>query len=90
MTWSFQMSGQDGWILMALLFLFLGQTLRFYCRDCDTAVCSSCTDIEHGRHLTIRVLDAVLDEKVRLKELMETVQGKVCKVELNRELRKIT
>ena len=58
-------------------FFVTGQTLRFFCRDCDTAVCSSCTDILHGRHVTVRVNDAVVEEKVRLKKLMESVQTKV-------------
>ena len=26
---------------------YSGQQLRFYCLHCETAVCSSCTDIEH-------------------------------------------
>lgn len=58
-----------------------GQTLRFFCRDCDTAVCSSCTDIEHGRHSTIRVLDAVAEEKLRLQQLLDGITEKVKKLE---------
>ncbi|CAG7717931.1 unnamed protein product, partial [Allacma fusca] len=58
-----------------------GQTLRFFCRDCDTAVCSSCTDIEHGRHTTVRAMDAVHEEKIRLKQLMENVHEQVGKLQ---------
>ncbi|CAL8081344.1 unnamed protein product [Orchesella dallaii] len=58
-----------------------GQTLRFFCKDCDTAICSSCTDIEHGRHTTVRAMDAVLEEKIRLQELMDSVQSNVDKLQ---------
>lgn len=58
-----------------------GQTLRFFCRDCDTAICSSCTDIEHGRHTTVRAMDAVIEEKIRLQQLLDHVSEKVNKVQ---------
>ena len=31
-----------------------GQRLRLYCAECDTAVCCSCSDIEHRTHTTTR------------------------------------
>ncbi|RXG68298.1 Tripartite motif-containing protein 2 [Armadillidium vulgare] len=50
-----------------------GQTLRFYCRNCETAVCSSCTDIEHRDHTTMRLNDAVDNQKLDLQRLIDKV-----------------
>ncbi|XP_076344976.1 tripartite motif-containing protein 2-like isoform X2 [Tachypleus tridentatus] len=46
------------------------QTLRFYCRNCETAVCVTCTDIEHCGHGTVRLRDAIEDERNALKVLL--------------------
>ncbi|XP_068250054.1 tripartite motif-containing protein 3-like isoform X3 [Palaemon carinicauda] len=50
-----------------------GQTLRFYCRDCETAVCSSCTDIEHRAHNTLHLTDAVEDHRLAMHQLIDRV-----------------
>ncbi|XP_076046814.1 tripartite motif-containing protein 2-like isoform X2 [Oratosquilla oratoria] len=50
-----------------------GQTLRFYCRDCETAICSSCTDIEHCTHTTLRLSDAMEEQKFAMQQLIERV-----------------
>ncbi|KAK8727480.1 hypothetical protein OTU49_009576, partial [Cherax quadricarinatus] len=50
-----------------------GQTLRFYCRDCETAVCSSCTDIEHRAHNTLHLTDAVDEHRVAMHQLIDRV-----------------
>lgn len=55
----------------------LGQTLRFYCEDCETAICSSCTDIEHREHNTIRMSEAVDQEKVELRALVDKAHTQV-------------
>jgi len=60
-----------------MFFIIAGQTLRFFCKDCDTAVCSSCTDIEHAPHVTVRAMDAVLEEKIRLGQLLTAARAKV-------------
>ncbi|XP_045594041.2 tripartite motif-containing protein 3 isoform X2 [Procambarus clarkii] len=50
-----------------------GQTLRFYCRDCETAVCSSCTDIEHRAHNTLHLTDAVDEHRAAMHQLIDRV-----------------
>ncbi|XP_042213078.1 tripartite motif-containing protein 2-like [Homarus americanus] len=50
-----------------------GQTLRFYCRDCETAVCSSCTDIEHRAHTTLHLTDAVDEHRSAMHQLIDRV-----------------
>ncbi|UYV83691.1 TRIM2 [Cordylochernes scorpioides] len=46
------------------------QTLRFYCHECETAVCVTCTDIEHGGHATSRLKDAIQGHKATLLDLL--------------------
>ncbi|XP_022244408.1 tripartite motif-containing protein 2-like isoform X1 [Limulus polyphemus] len=53
------------------------QTLRFYCRNCETAVCVTCTDIEHGGHCTVRLRDAIEDQKDSLKVLLRKAYSQV-------------
>ncbi|XP_013787373.2 tripartite motif-containing protein 2-like [Limulus polyphemus] len=53
------------------------QTLRFYCRDCETAVCVTCTDIEHGGHGTMRLREAIEDQKDALKSLLQKAYSQV-------------
>ncbi|XP_042894909.1 tripartite motif-containing protein 2 isoform X2 [Parasteatoda tepidariorum] len=57
------------------------QTLRFYCRECETAICVTCTDIEHKGHLTIRLREAVNDQKEMLSNLLDNVEEKIPVVE---------
>jgi len=65
-----------------------GQSLRFYCNDCDSAICSSCSDIEHGDHRTVRLENAamehhqVLHQIVQLsKAQLEIVQKAKCQLQ---------
>ena len=53
-------------------------TLRFYCRDCDTAVCVTCTDIEHRLHATMRLSEAMQDQTNAMHSLLHAVDNKVC------------
>ena len=59
------------------LYTHTGQTLRFYCRDCETAVCSSCTDIEHRTHNTLHLADAVDEHRAAMHQLIERVTMQV-------------
>jgi hypothetical protein len=54
-----------------------GQSLRFYCENCETGICASCTDIEHRDHSTVNMSEAVQTEKELLKELIEKAQTQV-------------
>ncbi|XP_055927492.1 tripartite motif-containing protein 2-like isoform X2 [Argiope bruennichi] len=49
----------------------INQSLRFYCKECETAICVTCTDIEHAGHMTARLAEAVKDEKSNLRELLK-------------------
>lgn len=49
----------------------VNQSLRFYCKECETAICVTCTDIEHAGHMTARLTEAVKDEKCNLRELLK-------------------
>ena len=55
-----------------------GQSLRFYCEDCETGICASCADIEHREHATVRMSDAVDAEKEELRKLVEKARTQVC------------
>ncbi|XP_035206360.1 tripartite motif-containing protein 2-like isoform X1 [Stegodyphus dumicola] len=57
------------------------QTLRFYCRDCETAICVTCTDIEHSGHLTTRLKEAMVEQKGLLNDLLDRVEAKIPVVE---------
>ncbi|XP_054722216.1 tripartite motif-containing protein 2-like isoform X2 [Uloborus diversus] len=49
----------------------INQSLRFYCKECETAICVTCTDIEHAGHITARLTEAVKDEKNSLRDLLK-------------------
>ncbi|XP_022243713.1 tripartite motif-containing protein 2-like isoform X1 [Limulus polyphemus] len=53
------------------------QTLKFYCIECETPICVTCTDIEHGGHSTTRMQEAVEDQKATLKNLVEKAYSQV-------------
>ena len=48
-----------------------GQSLRFYCVDCETAICATCTDIGHRDHFIKRMAEAVEEEKSQLRALVD-------------------
>lgn len=54
-----------------------GQRLRFYCSSCDTAVCSSCTDIEHRDHYTQRLETAMEQERENLRQQVDSALDRV-------------
>lgn len=47
------------------------QTLRFFCRDCETTVCVTCTDIEHSGHRTTRIREAAHELRAAIRGLLE-------------------
>uniref|UniRef100_T1JNP3 RING-type domain-containing protein n=1 Tax=Strigamia maritima TaxID=126957 RepID=T1JNP3_STRMM len=57
-----------------------GQTLRsniFYCQDCETAICCTCTDLEHQGHLTMHMEEAVDEQKETLQSLLNKAHAQV-------------
>ena len=51
-----------------------GQSLEFYCSECETAICESCTEGEHSTHRTLMLSDAILEHKEMLSELLDQAQ----------------
>lgn len=58
----------------------LGQSLKFYCEDCETAICASCTDIGHRDHFTKKMAEAVEQEKNELRTLVDGAYIQVCQL----------
>ncbi|KAF0300200.1 Tripartite motif-containing protein 2 [Amphibalanus amphitrite] len=54
-----------------------GQTLRFFCRDCETAVCASCTDILHAQHSTCRLSETGAEQRQALLALRQRVSSQM-------------
>ena len=54
--------------------------MRFYCLDCETAICSSCTDIEHREHAQLKMAEAVDQEKADLRALIDKAYLQVGRV----------
>ena len=67
-----------------------GQRLRFYCVQCDTAVCSSCTDIEHREHTTDSLHQAMKTEGETMRTLVADIQDKVPTIKKSIETIKLT
>ncbi|CAH1777732.1 unnamed protein product [Owenia fusiformis] len=53
----------------------VGGILQYYCSSCETAVCETCTRLEHVSHETTLLKDAIEEQKVNLQELMERAQA---------------
>ena len=67
-----------------------GQRLRFYCVQCDTAVCSSCTDIEHRDHGTDSLQQAMKTERETMRTSVTDIQDKVPSIKKSIEAIKLT
>ena len=67
-----------------------GQRLRFYCVQCDTAVCSSCTDIEHREHTTDSLQQAMKTERETMRTSVADIQEKVPNIKKSIETIKLT
>ena len=54
-----------------------GQDLRYYCAACETAVCQTCTAVEHCSHRTILLSDAIQEHKMSLTTVLDSAQAQV-------------
>ena len=54
-----------------------GQSLDFYCCACETAVCQTCTSMEHSSHTTMPSSEAIADHKDSLKKLLDQSQAQI-------------
>ena len=52
-----------------------GQELRYYCSDCESAICENC--FEHSDHDVLSMSEAVEEEKGRLRSLVDEAQVRV-------------
>ena len=67
-----------------------GQRLRLYCSDCDTAVCSSCSDIEHRDHPTLSLELAMKTERDNMRTATAQVQEKLPSIKKSIQSIKLT
>uniref|UniRef100_A0A2C9MA70 Tripartite motif-containing protein 2-like n=1 Tax=Biomphalaria glabrata TaxID=6526 RepID=A0A2C9MA70_BIOGL len=51
-----------------------GSPLKYYCSLCDTAVCETCTQVEHIGHMTVILSEAVTEHKTSLASLVSRVR----------------
>ncbi|KAK7096711.1 tripartite motif-containing protein 2-like [Littorina saxatilis] len=58
-----------------------GNSLQYYCTQCETAVCADCTDIEHIGHAHISLRDAIEQQKCELLKLVAQVRDQAPVVE---------
>lgn len=54
-----------------------GQSLDYYCCACETAVCETCTMMEHSTHTTMPSSEAIAEHKDSLKKLLEKTQNQI-------------
>ncbi len=53
------------------------QALEYYCAACETAVCVTCTVMEHSAHNTMPSSEALAEHKDSLKKMLESAQGQI-------------
>ncbi|CAL1528290.1 unnamed protein product [Lymnaea stagnalis] len=58
-----------------------GSPLKYYCSLCDTAVCETCTQVEHIGHMTVVLSEAVTEHKTTLTSLVARVRQMTPEVE---------
>lgn len=62
-------------LMLFLLFVHEGQSLNFYCNDCDSAICTLCTDMEHREHKTVQLETAANEQSQVLQQILELSQA---------------
>ncbi|GFN82511.1 tripartite motif-containing protein 2 [Plakobranchus ocellatus] len=51
-----------------------GSELKYFCSHCDTAVCETCTQMEHMGHITVILSEALPEHKSTLTSLVSKVR----------------
>ncbi|KAK2172887.1 hypothetical protein NP493_922g01013 [Ridgeia piscesae] len=54
-----------------------GQSLEFYCADCETAVCEDCTLCEHSTHRNMMLTEAIEEHKQTLQDLLHQAHTQI-------------
>ncbi|XP_074650462.1 tripartite motif-containing protein 2-like [Tubulanus polymorphus] len=53
-----------------------GQAFHFYCTSCETAICESCSQLEHQEHAFIPLKEAIAEHKATLESLLTNAKAK--------------
>ena len=64
-------------ILDCYLFFFPGHPFCYYCVECETAICSLCSDLSHWRHSIVRMSEAADKEKEHMDLLVNGAKAQV-------------
>ena len=48
------------------------EELKFFCKNCETAVCQICVPLEHGGHTLSLIEDEAESRKIQMKSTIET------------------
>ncbi len=48
------------------------EELKFFCKNCETAVCQTCVLLEHGGHTLSLIQEEAEKQKIQMKSLVET------------------
>ena len=72
-------------MLFSLLFFSLhaptyytaGQPFCYYCVECETAICSLCSDLSHWSHSIVRMSEAADKEKEHMDALVNGAKAQV-------------
>ena len=54
-----------------------GQHLSYYCAGCETAICQSCTELEHHTHETVPLSEAIQEHRNILNSLLQKAQREI-------------
>ena len=54
-----------------------GQSLEFYCADCETAVCEDCTLCEHSTHRNLMLTEAIEEHRQTLQDLLQQAHTQI-------------
>lgn len=52
------------------------EELKFFCKDCVLAICSSCVTTLHKSHVLVELEEAVNDRKIEINSFIETLKQK--------------
>lgn len=54
-----------------------GEELKYFCKNCEAAVCQACVIVDHGGHSMILVEEEAEKQKIQIKALIETQTQKL-------------
>ena len=57
-----------------------GLSLEFYCTNCETAICETCTTGEHSSHEAVALTDAIMEHKQTLNVWLDKTKGQISEI----------